>query len=707
MRKAFGRILILVCCALIAPKLKAQCIYSFTASDTVGCINAVMTFTIIPKPPNGTKATWKLGPGTINGNPNASYAFVNKGVFDVSVQIELPGGTICNVERKSLITIGNKPTISGLKITPKLVCDVGNEVEISATAADAANFEWTVGSTKISNSTSSFKFKTTENGQPDIQVVVNGNYGCSDKMTFASAFKVMQKPEVTLPFFDTFICQYSTINYKHGIKNFGQTTLQYNWLYSGATPSTSTNPKTAKVAYNKTGLYDISLAVTDPNSSCKWQYNYDKRVRVFSADDIKINVIPANPSNCNNSIFKLDVTPKSIDPESITWQVLSTRDSFSFYQNDKLKPIIGFNYKGKYKVRFTYKGQNCTRVITTELSSVKNPIFPRFKDDFICICKVPRTVNFTNTTIGIDNYNYVWKIHDSAKNLIDSFYGVNFSPSITKYGKYIVSLQAIDKKGCSETLEQPFEARPFSANFKASATKACPGTEITFRLDDTLCFDSIRKIEWIFEDKPANDTSTTLQAKNLYTQNGVYDVTVTATTKFGCTTTRKYTDYIEISSLNDITVDISDSLICVQDEWSVFFETDPPNFALTPYAILIHRDDGDTLSYFSYIPDDEGPDELKFKPTKAGIYDFYLLLASKFCRDSVLIEKALYVNGVNFSILAENPDGCLPIISKMKPTNIVNYNFGQTDTSLTYYWFSSTPGRVNITNAGKKIARAE
>jgi PKD repeat protein len=114
----------------------------------------------------------------------------------------------------------------------------------------------------------------------------------------------------------------------------------------------------------------------------------------------------------------------------------------------------------------------------------------------------------------------------------DSVYSYNSNPAhiYNRPGNYTVKLIVKNSNGCTDTLVRKNYVRvlgPISA-MTASATKACPGTEVSFvdRSKDAVAWD------WNFGD---GSTSHDRNPKHAFTDPGSYTVTLITHDTFGCT----------------------------------------------------------------------------------------------------------------------------------------------------------------------------
>lgn len=690
----------------------AQCSkYTFYATDTVGCENEVISFKISPTPPSGSNADWDFEGSNINNDLTPSHVFTTAGTFDVELELELPSSQKCTVKKADYITIGSKPDPGNLTVTPNIACNIGSQVNIKSSGTNAARFDWTVGGKSYPNAGSSFQHTTQQVGQPDIQLILTGSEGCTSKKTYSSELTVSRKPQVTFPFGDTTFCQYSTVVFHPNVNLYGQTDLKFSWVFNGGSPTGGNKITGERITYNKAGNFDIGLGVFSPSTQCNYNYNFKNIVHSVGTPDIKVKALGINGGNCGNSSFTYSVTPKTLDPSRISWEVFSRKDSFSLDTQDNLAAVVNYRFNGDYTTVFTYQGPGCTKTINTSVTVKKNNINPRFSKDFRCICSVPRTVNFTNnsTHSGTGNLTYEWTLVDAAGNVIETSTSKDFSPTIKKYGEYIMKLRATNDKGCTEEFQEQFEAREFEAFIIPSQNVACPGSEIDFAVADTLCYDTIDVVNWTFYDKDKTSilkTSSDEKTKLRYLLTGLYDVELEVTTKEGCYDKELFEEFIEISPLDGLSLGLADDVTCVGAEWTIPFSTEPENLPLKVSSYLLSKETGDTIRPVKFIPSTEGPKYLTYVINQPGTYDFFLRVISDLCRDSVMRTDFVNVGGVSFELDADLDDDCIPFSTDIYPINVKNHLYGTTDPKLTYLWATATPNRVELDKIYQETANA-
>lgn len=690
----------------------AQCSkYTFFATDTIGCENEIIDYKIFPTPPSGSNANWDFEGSSIKNDLTPSQVFTTAGIFDVELELELPSSQKCTITKTDYLTIGSKPDPGNLSVSPKIVCNMGDPVTIKSSSPDAVKFDWTVGGKSYPNGGSSFTHTTQQVGDPDIQLILTGSAGCTSKKTYSSVLNVRRQPDIQFPFNDTTVCQFSTIVFKPSINLYKQTDLKFSWVFEGGSPGGGDKITGERINYETGGNFDVGLGVFSPSTQCSYTYSFKNLVKVVSTPDIKITPQGINRGNCGNSQFTYNVTPKTLDPNRISWKVISGADSFGLDTQDQLAAVVAYRFNADYTVLFTYTGPGCTKTISTSVTVKKNNIDVAFSKDFRCICKVPRTVNFTNNSFSSlgEKLTYKWSLEETNGKVVETSTDRDFSPTVKKYGDYIMRLTATNEKGCSERFEETFEAKEFEAFIIPSQNVSCPGSEIDFAIADTLCYDTIDIVNWTFYDKDKTSilkTSSEEKTSLRYLLTGFYDVEVEVTTKEGCQDKERFEDFIEISPLDGLSLGFADDVICVGEEWSIPFSTEPENLPLKVNSYLVSNETGDTLRPIQFISSTEGPKFLKFVLEEPGTYDFFLKVISDLCRDSILRTDFLNVGGVSFELDADLDDDCIPFETDIYPINVKNHLFGTTDPTLNYVWITSTPNRVDVTKIYQETANA-
>lgn len=669
--------------------------YQLYASDSVGCENDILSFYVLPKPPSGAVLNWDFGFKKANGTNKPLIAYTNKGTFDVSLEMTLPGSVVCNLERKSYIRIGTRPVITSVTASSPIVCGIGKKVSITGKADDVKTWTWTIGNTTYQNASNTVSHTFTRPGYTTVQVIAKSNLGCEGKRILDSVVFVERQPDVKFGFKDTTLCGSSTINLNPEYTYYGNNDFEYEWDFQGAKPETSSLADPLRIEYSNKGTYDVSLKMSSNASICVFDYTFDDLVSVADAPDIKLKTTPLNGDGCKSRVYALKLQPEGLDYSGVKW--------FHNYGPDTLNiDVIGDDsavvsgITGSFRVWALYPAANCDKYVFADLVLESNAILADFEKDLPCICSVPRNVSIKNlsTSKNTNLLTYEWEVKNANDKVFATSTQKDLDWTVSAYGQYTVTMIATDENGCSERTSYEVRSRPLDIQYAASPYESCPGTEVTLQLDDTMCYDEIDSIVWTLYELDGStikleEVNQDMSISEVYNDTGYYDAQVVMTTEEGCVDTLRRDSVLHITELKSISVEVPTGPFCTGDIIPVRFSINPENLDGEWHGYLIGDRDIDTAEVL---------DELVFRPLIAGTYDVKVVFISDECQDSIILKDAVQVGGVVFGLSAKERKGCLPLTTTLESTILENVLVSSTDTKLLYTWELDPSHKGTIAN---------
>ncbi len=188
----------------------------------------------------------------------------------------------------------------------------------------------------------------------------------------------------------------------------------------------------------------------------------------------------------------------------------------------------------------------CSSELTQTLLNVQTG--PSVAFDLIGKCE-NEVIQFTNSSVG-DISGYLWDFGNGQTSS-----AANGSQSYSYIGTYLVSLQTTGTNGCVSSTSKPLTIyttpQPdFSLDLPPFS---CAGTPSQFNdLTPGPTDSNLSSWSWSFGDV-ANGISTTKNPTYTYALVGSYNVSMTATTNFGCSSTKLKTIQIAVSPKPDFT----------------------------------------------------------------------------------------------------------------------------------------------------------
>lgn len=678
----------------------AQCPgYAFFASDSMGCENDIFSFYTVPKAPKAALLNWDFETKQVSNNPNPSVAFTTADTISVTLYLALPGGNSCTLKKADYITIGQNPKINSLTVSHKELCDIGKEAMLTISSPAAKRITWALEGSSYGGSAKSIKHTFTKPGYATLQLVVEGQFGCSTKKIYDSILFVDRKPLVTFPFTDTTLCGATRFRCNPKVVFYGHKQFDFNWGMQGATPNSSTVSPPFKVDYpNTNSAHDISLTLSSKASSCTFNYLYPDVIKVVSAPSLQVDAQPLNGPGCKNAKFSMVLKNPGIDADKVVWSH-THGDSLELSKKGGDSIIATGKYTGKYTVKVSYPFANCTKSATVSIATENNPVAARMDRNLSCICKVPSQITVLNRSshAGAVPMTYLWTLTNAKGKFIASSTDTHFRWRADRYGNFTLNIKATDTDGCYDIGSFAFKARPLLPWFVVSPSVACPGTEVAYELDDTLCVGTIDTLTWTFfqTDKSIKDTKKGKEVQEKYQDTGWYATRVTVKTQEGCLASTTIDSCLHITELNQLQADIPKGPFCVGDEVKLSYQAFPAEMVGEWYGVFTHDD----TTVYSKLGD-----SIKFNPPLPGWYDVKVVFVTDECSDSLVFNQALEIGGVTFDFTPLQLSGCIPFTTTLKPMVGLNVLVGTTDKSLAYTWTIDPLSRGNIADANARDA---
>ena len=394
--------------------------------------------------------------------------------------------------------------------------------------------------------------------------------------------------------------------------------FSYSWNFGNGQTSTSVTPTNAN--YTSTGTYEVVLTVTNTQTGCV--NSFSQTISVFEFD----------------TEFTMSATQVCVG-QSVSFQDQSHASSnvwaWDFgngFTSGNQNPTHTYNTPGTYTVSLnSFNTTNgCSDVFTQSVEVLPLPI-PSFSANPLIGCN-PLEVNFTNTSTGTGTFS--WDFGNGA-----TFNGQNPPSQIyNNTGTFSVTLTMTDENGCENaiTLNNYIEVNPLDPQFEADEVEGCEDLEVTFTDLSTSPNPTDNPItgwEWDF------GNGSTFSGQNPPTQTyseGVYTVTLTVTTDAGCSETLVLGDYIKVGVPPVVSFTYTPIQDCAKEDFEFESTTPiPPGYAEEDVLWEWDFGDGGTSS-------EENP--TYNYPIDTGYFDVTLIVSLRGCRDTLIIQDAVYID---------------------------------------------------------------
>ena len=437
-----------------------------------------------------------------------------------------------------------------------------------------------------------------------------------------------------------------------GIDNsIGQSVITWNWDFGDGTNilDGGLNPthQYALPAMQNSDTFNVKVDVVSDNGCSN---NFTQQLIIFSEPTPDFNVLEAIP--CTNSLVSFEnITPGEFgDVISWTWDF---GDGENSTQKD---PTHAFTLPGTYNVKLSASIPGCTTETTISVDVSEGPLVDY---SFINDC-LNNSISFTNNTTGVDITGYTWDFGDGTSSNLEGPTHTFADP-----GDYTVMLTVENALGCNVTNTQTVTvyALPQVAFINELA---CSNGGTQFLDQSTASGANITEWAWDFGD---GNTSSEKDPVHVYQNSGLFPVSLTTTTNFGCTATLEKTVDVIVGP----TVDFAINQVCLGEE--------------TQFADLSEVGDGSAIT--SWFWEIDGQVFTEQNPattfTVPGTYQASLTVTSStFC--TATISKEIVINPLpvaDFGVI----NACVNDFVKFTDESIVTG-----DAIATYDWSFSNLG---------------
>lgn len=500
----------------------AQPTISFSNLPVRGCVPYTLRpIAVIKALDNVTSYTWDFGDGTTATGLNPSHTYTQQGTYTIILTITTSSGCTVSDTVVNAVKVGTHPKADFTADITDLCAS--QKIQFTNLSAPADSYLW-----KFDDNGSSTKkdplYQFSDTGWRDVKLIVYNN-GCPDSIE-KKKYVYIKAPIAHFEYRPD--CN-NRLDYAFTDKSIDAQAWQ--WDFGDGNTSNQQNPKYTYAGY---GTYNVSLTVT--NQSCS--YTLKRTVKIVdNTPDFTASAI----TGCKPFVtYYTASSPNAGIIQSYTW-----------YSGQPGVSITRPN--NRYGFTYYTPGDYTVTLITTDTFSCKDTMV---KTNFIrvngpnanfssasnhgCI-GLTTTFNDNTATDGVNPItNWQWNFGDSTD---QSYTQPPFSHTYRKDGWYDVTLLVTDSAGCTNSItKQKFVGiSDLKAAWQAT-DRICPNARITFTNQTTGLYPFTTL--WNFGDK---DTSTAFKPTHIYTDTGLYTVSMIVADTVGCVDTLVQEDYVHVA----------------------------------------------------------------------------------------------------------------------------------------------------------------
>ncbi len=506
-------------------------------SHTIECFGTANSFTDLSNSNGGTTNidTWQWdfdGNGTIdNSTQNPTFVFTAAGTYQTELFVTSTLG--CKDSITFAVVVNPIPVAN---FTATNVC-----LEFSTTFTNTSSVstgtitqnDWDFADGSGTSTLLSPTYTYGSSGTYNVNLTVTSDSGCVYNVTIP----VIVYPKPTADFTVTNVCKNVAAQFTNQSVGNGGTINQWSWDFTnnGSTDNTTQNPTNL---YATDGTFNIQL-ISSTTNGCK--DTIVKPVTIYPMPNADFTYVNA----CYQDGVQFTSTSSVTSGTIGVWTWNFGDGQVSALQN----PIDDYASEGLYNVQLIVTTNNsCKDTI------VKNGIevWPLPVVDFI-----PTTVCLNNVTQFTDqstisnlytannNVGWTWDFADGTPFL----YSQNPTHAYTTEGVFQATLVVTSNHNCVDSVTLPVTVNPLPVvDFTPNLVSGCTPVCVTFTDNTTIASGNVTQWDWDFNgdgiiDQIAQNPSNCFINPSHSSVRG-FDITLTATSQFGCTTTLTKLDYI-------------------------------------------------------------------------------------------------------------------------------------------------------------------
>ncbi len=495
-------------------------IYTVTLSATNACgtVTATQTITIVMPPVAGFSANSTSGCASLSVQFNnessenaSSYAWEFPGGLpststaeNPTVTYSTPGTytvmlTVSNSAGSNTFTQTNYITVNG---APNVGFDVNTNVYVASfnntTSGGATSYAWNFGD----GGTSNLENPThTYPGDGTYTVTLTATNACGTS-TSTEIVNITSLPQANFSANSTSGCAPFTVQFND---ESSSNATSWSWSFPGGNPSSSTQ-QNPTVTYNAAGTYTVSLTVENAlGENTLTQSNY-----------ITVGTVPTAGFNNTTNLLTANFNNTSSNSTSYAWNFGDGNTSNS------ANPSHTYDEDGTYTVTLTTTN-NCGAVTATQTVTVASMPTAGFSANTTSGC-APFMAQFTNES-SENATSFQWSFPGGTP---ASSTAENPSVTYSEAGTYTVTLTVSNAAGSNSVTQTNF-----------ITVYDVPDAGFNATVDElTVTFNNMTQnatgYEWDFGDGTDSNEENPVHT---YSQDGIYEVTLTATNACGSVTT--------------------------------------------------------------------------------------------------------------------------------------------------------------------------
>ncbi|OQP65696.1 PKD domain-containing protein [Niastella populi] len=503
---------------LTGVSVKAQLNVNFTVDKTSGCSPLTVSFT---NKTTGASAnavySWDLGNGNTSALASPSGIYIDEKSYTVTLTVRDGSQT---ASRTATVTVHPKPVVDFSAPVVK-GCNPVNTTfttTVQPGSGGITSYHWDLGDGSTRQSASpSISHNYTQVQKASVILTATNNFGCYSTVSKKDYITILPALTANFTADKNMVCRAGDpVQFTN--TSTGPGTLSYAWNFSNGNTSTQQNPQHV---YNTKGVYSVSLTVNSSEGCAATKTLNNLNVETYRSDFS----VPVPVCTGVGNMYTNTSTPAA---STYSWYV---NNQNTYYNNTSLYHYLYSS--GTYTIKLVNTFGTCKDSAEKQVSVKQTSVLNGFVANIKGVCGAPVDVEFNDTTPNaakwewdFDYYNGI-NVESYVKNPVHRFTGES---------NWLVKLTMTNTDGCVSSVFQNVNVIGpqvtigyVNPNDPSKNPRYCTNNPIGFR---AYTNEEIVSYNWNFGD---GGTSALENPVHVYTTPATYHVTLTYTTKKGCT----------------------------------------------------------------------------------------------------------------------------------------------------------------------------
>lgn len=491
-------------------------------SFTNECFGTSTSFTDLSNPNGGTITTWQWdfdNNGVVdNTTQNPTNGYAAAGTYTAELYVAAAGGCADSITKQVVVNpipVANFSTSPGCLGIATVFTDLSTII-----TGNIASWAWDFGDASGTSVVQSPTYTYAAAGNYTVTLTVTSDSGCIH--TFNTNVDVFAMP--TAAFTTTDVCLNVLASFTDNSNGNGDVINNWAWDFGNASGSSALQNPT--YGYLADGAYIVELIVTTANG-CK--DTVSNPITIFAMPTADFTFVNACMGTAIDFTDNSSVTSGAIN----NWDWNFGNTNTSIIQS----PSENYASEGVYNVQLIVTSDNtCKDTIVKPIEVWPTPI-PNFTPAEVCLNAITQftdlsTVSNTSTANSVTGWNWDFNGLGSSATQNPTF-------TFNAEGSFPTTLVVTTNNGCTDSITINVVVNPLPVISFGPDTMGCAPVCVTMTNTSSISSGTLDVFSWDFGDGSSSGSQFPSHCFDNESNSSVmtYDVTLTATSNKGCSTT--------------------------------------------------------------------------------------------------------------------------------------------------------------------------